>query len=349
MPEINQFDSLNEKTRHVNIALKYTRGNMDKAKQMVNGQLNDVIITKGKFSVGGHTYGVFLIFFNLENSYIMNLNSLLSPNKSLIDKISVNDSWKFFYTKFKDVVNSEAESSQKAGSSYEFTRHLIDSLSGYNVFDYIVDNNIEAVTDILRELIEKYYNRDEAQCQVDFEKTSSLNLELAGIPVEEPGSLPERGQEEPGGLSEEDKLIARIEKEADHVIEGRVIVSPVKGKYINDIQQGDKIRILLKNVEDQVSIKVAAAQKAISPDGEMLPVKARVKAKIPLSQGGYMMYGVVAKNILARVVEEENVKIEIETAPQAETGKETDSQTLLYIAILIGALLVALLVIIMLI
>jgi hypothetical protein len=348
MPELNQFDSLNEKTRHINIALKYTKGNMDKAKQMVNGQLNDVVITKGKFSVGGHTYGVFLIFFNLENNYIMNLNSLLSPNKSLIDRISVNDSWKFFYTKFKDVVNSEADSSQKAGSSYEFTRHMIESLSGYNVFDYIVDNNIESVTDILRELIEKYYNRDEAQCQVDFENTSSLNLELAGIPVEEPTAATDKGQEETG-LTDEDKLIARIEKEADHVIDGRVIVSPVRGKYINDIQQGDKIKILLKNEEDQISAKVAAAQKAITPDGEMMPVKARVKAKIPLSGGGYMIYGVVAKNILARVVEEENVKIEMDTTQQIEERKETDGQTLLYIAILIGALLIALLVIIMLI
>lgn len=348
MPELNQFDSLNEKTRHINIALKYTRGNMDKAKQMVNGQLNDVVITKGKFSVAGHTYGVFLIFFNLENNYIMNLNSLLSPSKSLIDRISVNDSWKFFYTKFKDVVNSEADSSQKAGSSYEFTRHLIESLSGYNVFDYIVDNNIESVTDILRELIEKYFNRDEAQCQVDFENTSSLNLELAGIPVEEPTETAERAQDETG-LSDEDKLIAKIEKEADHVIDGRVIVSPVKGKYINDIQQGDKIKILLKNEDDPISVKVAEAQKAISPDGEMMPVKARVKAKIPLMEGGYMIYGVVAKNILVRVIEEENVKIEMESSLQPETRKETDSQTLLYIAILIGALLIALLVIIMLI
>ena len=348
MPELNQFDSLNEKTRHINIALKYTRGNMDKAKQMVNGQLNDVVITKGKFSVGGHTYGVFLIFLNLENNYIMNLNSLLSPSKSLIDKISVNDSWKFFYTKFKDVVNSEADSSQKAGSSYEFTRHLIESLSGYNVFDYISDNNIESVTDILRELIEKYYNRDEAQCQVDFENTSSLNLELAGIPVEEPTETTEKAPDGPG-LSDEDKLIAKIEKEADHVIDGRVIVSPVKGKYINDIQQGDKIKILLKNEDDQISMKVAEAQKAITPDGEMMPVKARVKAKIPLMEGGYMIYGVVAKNILARVIEEENVKIEMDSSLQPEAKKETDSQTLLYIAILIGALFIALLVIIMLI
>jgi hypothetical protein len=348
MAETNQFNSLNEKTRHINIALKYTGGDMDRAKQMVNGQLNDVAITKGRFSVGGHTYGVFLVFFNLTNNYIMNLNSLLTQDKSLNDKISINDGWKFFHSKFKEVVSDETETNKTSGSTYDFTRHLINSLNGYGVFNYVAENNIEAVTDILREIIEKYYNRDETQCQIDFERTSSLNLELMGIPVEDPPSAQESGQSDQG-LSDVEKQIAEIEKEADHIITGRVIVSPVKGKYINDIQQGDKIRILLTSKEDEISVKVANAQKAITPDGEMLPVKARVKIKIPLAEGGFMIYGVVAKNILARVVEEENVKIEMESAPQAETVKETDNQTMLYIAVLIGALFIALLVIVMLI
>ncbi|MBP7582505.1 MAG: hypothetical protein KBA61_00625 [Spirochaetes bacterium] len=348
MAETNQFNALNETTRLIKIALKYTGGDMEKAKQMVNGQLNDVAITKGRFSVGGHTYGVFLVFFNLANNYIMNLNSLLTPSKSLNDKISINDGWKFFYSKFKEVVNEEAETSKTAGSSYEFTQHLIASLNGYGVFNYVAENNIEAVTDILREIIEKYYNRDEAQCQIDFERTSSLNLELAGIPLEEPSSARVAAPSETSP-SEPESLITQIEKDAEHVITGRVIVSPVKGKYINDIQQGDKIRILLTDKNDTISEKVASAQKAVTTEGEWLPVKARVKAKIPLTEGGFMIYGVVAKNILARVVEEENVKIEMDSTPRAEAVKETDSQTMLYIAVLIAALFIALMVIVLLI
>jgi len=321
MAETNQFDSLGEKTRLINTALKYTRGDVEKAKQMVNGQLNDVIITKGRFSVGGHTYGVFLIFFNIENNYIMNLNSLISDTRSIHDKVSINDGWKFFYSKFKDFVSNEVKSGPKGGGSYEFTRHLIESLGGYDVFGYIVENNIEIVTDILREIIEKYYNRDETQCQLDFEKTSSLQLELSGIPVEEPSITKEKPGDETDP-SEEERLIARIEKEADHVVDGRVIVSPVKGKYINDILTGDKMKVLLTNENDNIAVKVATAQKAITPDGEMLPVKARVKAKIPLREGGFMIYGVVAKNILVRIVEEENVKIEMETTQAAEVKVE---------------------------
>ncbi len=349
MAETNQYDSLGEKTRQINIAMKYTGGDVEKAKQMVNGQLDDVIIIKGRFSAGGHTYGVFLVFFNIEHNYIMNINSLLTDTKSIHDKVSINDGWKFFYSKFKDYVGSELKPGSGSGGSYEFTRHLADSLGGYDIFEYIVDNNIEIVTDILVEIIEKYYQRDETQCQLNFEKTSSLQLELLGIPAETvPISREKPVDEDTSSESEEEKLIAKIEKEAEHIVDGRVIVSPVKGKYINDILPGDRMKVLLTNENDDIAVKVATAQKALTSDGEMLPVKARVKAKIPLREGGFAIYGVVAKNILAKIVEEENVKIEMETVQTAEVKAGKDSQSLLYLALLIGALLIGLLVIIML-
>lgn len=346
MPENNQFNSLGETTKNINIALKYTNGDIEKARKMVTGQWNDVVVTKGRFSVGNHTFGIFLFFYNKENRYIMNINSLLSKSKSLHDKISINDNWKFFYSKFKDFVNLESPPENDSVSSYEFTRHLIDSLKGYEIYDYIAESNLELSTDALIEIIAKLFNREEVNCQIEFEQTSSLVLELSQIPVEEPPSSKE--QADGTGISAEEKLMAKIESEAMHVIDGRVIVAPVKGKYIKDIQQGDKIKVLFTNEEDSIAAKVASAQKAITDEGEMLPVKARIKAKIPLKEGGFMLYGVVAKNILARIVEEENVKIEMDVPQQTPTNEKTNSPLLLYVAFGSGILLIILVLIILL-
>ena len=346
MPEPNQFDSLGEKTKNINIALKYTNGDMEKARKMVNGQLNDVVIAKGRFSVANHTYGIFLFFYNKENRYIMNINSLLTKTKALHEKVSINDNWKFFYGKFKDFINLESPPENNSVSSYDFTRHLIDSLKGYEIFDYIAESNVELSTDALTEIISKLFNRDEVHCRLDFEQTSSLALELSGIPVEEPPSSLD--QTETPGQTGEEKLMAKIESEAAHVIDGRVIVAPVKGKYIKDIEPGDKIKVLFTNEDDSIAVKVATAQKAITPDGEMLPVKARIKAKIPLKEGGFMLYGVVAKNILARIVEEENVKIEMDMPQQVPASDATNNPLLLYIAFGSGIALIILILLILL-
>ena len=297
MSDNKQFNDLNEKTQQIKIALKYTGDDVNKAKLMVNGQLNDVVVAKGKFSVGNGIYGALLIFFNSEQKYIMNLNSILSPAKKLHDKVAVNDGWRFFYSNLKDYVNSQSATELSSMNSYDFTRHLLESLRGYDMFDYIIEHNIEAVSDILTEIVSKYHNREQTQLQLDFETTSSLVLENADIPLENPDDS-ESNDDVKAEMTDEDALIAKIEKEADHIVDGRVIVAPVKGKYIKDIAQGDKIKALLVNENDSVAMSVASVQKAISQDGEMLPVKARVKAKIPLREGGFIIYGVVAKNIL---------------------------------------------------
>lgn len=344
MPEPNQFNSLGEKAKSLNIALKYTKGNMDKALQMVNGQLQDVIVTKGRFSVGNHTFGIFIFFYNYEHRYIMNVNSLISKSKSIHDKISINDNWKYFYHKFKDFVNLEVPPKYNTVSSYDFTNHLLNSLSGYDAYDYIIDKNLELATDAITEIISKLFNREEVFCQLEFEETNSLMIELSGIPVEDPPS-----SEQPVSIaqSEEENLMKKIESEAAHIINGRVIVSPVKGKYINDITVGDRIKVLL-NQNDEIAVKVATAQKAITPEGDLLPVKARIKAKIPQPTGGFVLYGVVAKNILTKIIEEENVKIEMDNPIQPlET---TNSPALpLYIAAGLAILLIALILLIFLI
>ncbi|MCX7678773.1 MAG: hypothetical protein N2316_06105, partial [Spirochaetes bacterium] len=221
----------------------------------------------------------------------------------------------------------------------------INSITGYDIYDYISEKNLDLATDAITEIISKLFNRQEVNCQLEFEQTSSLMLELSEIPIEEP---PNDDHFQETIQSEEEKLMKKIESEASHIINGRIIVSPIKGKYIRDIAVGDKIKVLLHE-NDDIAKKVAISQKAITPEGELLPVKARIKAKIPLPQGGFVLYGVVAKNILARIVEEENVKIEIDITQQQSETNNTSTHLPLYIVVGLGFFFIILLIIILLI
>ena len=72
---------------------------------------------------------------------------------------------------------------------------------------------------------------------------------------------------------------------------------------------------------------------AFDQEGGRLPVPGRLKAKIPLEKGGTMLYAVVAKGVLAKIFEEENVKILLDqsmrklsrASPQASRTRSSTS------------------------
>lgn len=337
----NEYNSLNDTTRLINSALRFTKGNVEKAKQMISGQFNDAVAVKGKFSIGEEIFGIFLIFCNNQTSSIMNANTLLSTSKSLNEKMRVNDNWKSFYVNFKNYVNTD-KGEKSLLDSYDFTNHLIESLAGYEAYSDINSHNIAVVTEILTEIIYKYNNLGHISCQIDFEDTNSLQIDLEGIPLET-GSEPNTAgnENEESAESTTEKTLDSIESQADYVIDGKVIVSPVKGKYINDIKIGEKIKVIPVNTSDEISIRVAKTLKAYSEEGAFLPITARIKAMVPMDGGGFMIYGVVLKNILIRILEEENVKIEVQ-APRSETKPvSTESSLVVYISLLIGLIIIA--------
>ena len=348
--ETSQYDSFSEKSKLIDIALKYTNGDMEKAKLMTSGMYNDVEVIKGKFAINRQNiYGIFFIFINIPNKYIMNINVLLLSNNNIYSKSNIFDNWKSFYIDFREYARREDEN---AINSHDFTNHLIHSLKGYNAFVDIEEENLENLTEIIKEIISKYYKLEEIDCQIALEKSNSLNLELKGIPVELPSGM-EDIKELEDIVTKEDKRISEIEAQADYIIEGRVIISPIKGRYIYDLKIGEKIKILLAN-HDEKSKSIAKRLNALSEDEEILPINARVKEKIPLESGGFLIYGLIAKNVLVKIIEEENIKIEVDSHQlSSTTSKTADSKVakidstgrlLIYLILLIGLILSILLI-----
>ncbi len=345
-----QKDTFNEKSKLFDIALKYTSGDIERAKLMVSGQYNDVKIIKGKFDIETiKTFGIFLIFINIPNTYIMNITTLIMQNDNTLQKASIFDSWKTYYTDLADFTQNETDN---VLPSYDFNLHLSQSLENYDIYSAMEGDNLEDLTDMIKDIISKFHSVNAVICKISLDTASSLNLELANIPIEEPGSFAENREAEKPEDVHTDKL-TEIESKSDYVISGRVIISPIKGKYINDIKVGEKIKVLLAG-NDNISRHVAKSLKAVSEEDEILPINIRITEKIPMEKKGYYIYGLAAKNVLVRVVEEENVKIETEVAQKTTKSlksekSKSDSKMLIYIVMLVGLLfLVAFLILIIL-
>lgn len=310
---MEQYESLNEKTKMVDIAMKYTRGDIVKAKEMSGGQYLDIIVVKGKFLVEKKGLsGMFMAYFNYIHEYIASCSSIISSKTTLFEKMRVFDDWKSLnkdlmaFRQGADIIDSQ-----------NFTYYLTDSFVGYDVFPDVQEKNLDDLTRTITEIIAKSFNVDSVKCQIELESTSSLALDLAGIKIDIPGSA----GKEISDIVQEDDRIVKVESEAKYVIEGKAIVAPVKGKNVIDLIPGDKIRVVLSG-RDLVSDKILKMLNAYDGEGGRLPVPGRLKAKIPLEKGGTMLYAVVAKGVLAKIFEEENVKIlldqsmeEVQSAP----------------------------------
>jgi len=339
MPAINPSlsESFNEKSKQIDQALKYTDGNLEKARLMVAGQFNDVVVIKGKFySDKAKTYGIFYIFANKIKKIVLNLNVLLFPNNTVVAKARIFNNWRTFYAEFGDYILKE---SNYALPAFDFIKHLSDSLNNYDIYVDIEYNNLEILTDKITDIIKKYYTVPDVLCQIEFEIINSLVLESAGIPMELPGM--NDGDMQDDVDSAEAKRMSEIEAGAEYIVEGRVIISPIRGIGINELKSGDKIKILLTGSDERTTL-LAKKLGAVTEEGEKLPITVRVKEKLTLERGGFFIYGLAAKNVLVRIYEEESVKIEVGSALKAEKEEKrgSDSRIMIYLSLLIGIIFI---------
>lgn len=330
-----QKDTFNEKSRQVDRAMKYTRGDIIKAKEMVSGQYLDVMVVKGKFLVEKKGIsGMFLAFFNYIHEYIPSVEAIISSKPALFEKTRIFDDWKALNKDLDAYKNSPDMMDSK-----NFTYFLIDSFIGYDVFPDVQENNLDSLTKTVTEIIGKSFNAASVKCQIDMETSSSLALDMAGITLEVPGA-PEVQEER--ALTEEDRNIKSIEDEAKYIIEAKAILSPVKGKNATDLVPGDKIRVMLTG-NDIVTTKILKLLSAFDPEGGRIPITGRLKARVPLEKGGFMLYAFVAKGALAKIFEEENVKIMIDS-PQDEYAEEAprfDRWLMYVLALLLGLIVLS--------
>jgi hypothetical protein len=335
-----QFDSLGEKTKLVDISLRYTDGDIEKAKAMASGNYLDVSVIKAKFyNSDREESGLILAFFNSVNDYISNVSSVVNTNNSIFERVRIFDDWKSLFN------NINAYRSGDDVAEYPgLNDFLMELFVTKDIFPYVAGKDINAISMIMTEGLKTSLESAKIQCQIDVGTTSSLAMDLAGVMIDVPGGAGDdigASLKVPVEATIEDERISKIENEADYVVEGKVIVAPVKGKDITAVAVGEKIKILLTG-DDVITQKVIAAMNASDESGGRYPINGRVKAKIPMEKSGYIIYALVAKGILAKIVEEENVKILVDRPiEETVTEKKGDNKLLFIMAIVVGLIITA--------
>jgi hypothetical protein len=351
-----QNETLNEKAKRIEISLKYTNGDIDKAKQMSSGSLQDVVVIKGKFAVADkNTSGLILGFVNVVAEYISSINVAMFDNTRVYASARVFDSWKNLYRNL--VAYQSADDSM---NPEKLVNDLLASFIEKDIFPDAQNKNLDRISDSIQDMLEKSTGSDKVKSQFDIEMASSLDLELAGVEIMLPGPAEPAPESETASPQQSQpdsafrKKLDAIEENASYIIEAVCVLSPVKGKHIGEIQPGERIMVSL-SPKDPMSERIVDAYKARGKDGQPLPVVGRVIEKVPNEEGrGCIIYALVAKGIYAKIVEEESVKIQTEFTKASMEGAETieedphKSRILTYVIYgLFAVLIIAIIVILM--
>ncbi len=352
-----QNDSVSEKAKKIETALKYTAGDMEKAKFMAAGKLQDVVAIKGKFIIPDYNQsGAFIAFINTTQEYISSVKTVLSTNTGTYTKVRIFDEWKSLYK------NIEAyETGGDAIDSGRLTASLLDLMIKRDVFPDVQKMNLEYLSVALQDMIKEIFKSEKAKCQVELEKTTSMDVELMGIEI----MLPESPspQETATEASEQDfkkvpdtpfrKKLSEFESKASFIVEGCCVLSPVKGKPIAELTAGERILVSL-TAGDPVSERIIDAYKARDHEGKPLPVVGRVVEIVPNEESkGVILYVLVAKGIYSKIVEEEPVRIQTEMTHIAasngnsnEEMKEPNNWITILVSVLFVILVISIIIII---
>lgn len=323
-----QNDTINEKAKRIEISLKYTGGEMDKAKLMASGKLQDITVIKGKFLIADkNCSGLILGFINVLNEYIAAIKVVMSGNNSIFSSVRIFDTWKSLY---KNLIAYEA--GDDSLDSGKISNDLLDSYISNDLFPDTQNKNLDFLSVAIQDIIKKSFGSEKVKCQFDLESTSSLDVELAGIDIMLPAPAEEQAatQPEPAAPVKSQaatafqKRLEELESNATYIVEACCVLSPVRGKHINEIEKNERIYVVL-SAKDPMSDRIIDAYRARGDDGQPLPIVGRVIEKIPNEEGkGYILYVLVAKGIYAKVIEEESVKIQTEASKAIMSGEDVE-------------------------
>ncbi|MFW5808551.1 MAG: hypothetical protein ACOCWH_05830, partial [Spirochaetota bacterium] len=256
--------------------LKYAGNDQERARKIMSGDLKDVRVVNGVFSMrDADLFGQFQLFFNTDDESLMNITLVLFNDPHMYEKIQIEDTWKLFHTKVKQ--SMEAESVLDAE---DFIEHLTESIEGYQLALDVVDHDTESVEMTIEEIVKKSFSVDDVECSVTINDISTLDMVENDIPI---GKVPRKKPEAEPAAEEDDRF--EIEKQAQFTVNCSLLIAPVSGKYIHDIVPGDLLKVMM-NDRNNVTRKIATALNALDEEGNFLPIKGRVKQIIPLPGGG---------------------------------------------------------------
>ena len=294
--------SLSEQTKKLQIALYYTFNDEEKAKKMINGTYLDLYLIKAKFSTSNF-YGAFVLFLDISNSKVASIYSIISRSFEVAD-IKTNQDWRSFEARLVDLVKKgefDEEITSKVNETLAKSLKLqeIDQLS-----KLIEQDNGIAVNHHFQKFFSDVTGYQQVEFSVDYEKISSLSMELQSITSEKiPTQKVKNKDEEIKSDVINDPNDPLFGKDVKLLVRGALILSPIKGKDISQLVIGDKVMISIVDRSDKAA-DLLNAFNAYKDDGSTKPIVGRIVSINRTTD--YKIYAIVAKGIYVKIVEEED-------------------------------------------
>jgi hypothetical protein len=322
----NAVSSLSEQTKKINIALFFTGNDMDKAKQMVAGSYKDIFVLKMKFT-SSSVYGAMITFLNSASFRFVD-SYLVVSNDYLIANIDNNLDWKTFEKEISNARENMQDFRLVSEIKDKIDRGFISTVCT-SIVKLIDKGDHIHLSHALQKFVQECTGLQRVDISVEIQKISSLEMELESISTRKIDTKAVETKKE------EDEAII-VEKTPDDeddikpgkngiraVIRSSLILSPIKGKDINELKLGDRVMISLIDHNDQ-NKSIAKAFKAYDEDeGRILPIPARIKSLKYVDGVGYKIFVVIAKGVVGQIVEEEkNIKVALDPAVMIQVDPE---------------------------
>jgi hypothetical protein len=320
------LNSLSEQTGKISIALHYVGGDMEKARQMVAGSYRDLYALKIVYNSSA-MHGAVLLFYNQIYSKITNPFAYVITSYAT-RQLEPGADWKVFEKEMQEVIASESPDEHLGNSlkvklydsfTFTFARELARFLEGKNTI---------AIERAFQKLIQYILNQARIDVRVETQQISSLDMELFSTTSQKLDPTALQKQVQADAQAEAAKAAATAP--SDEIVEGQdgvqlilkasLILAPVKGKEISKVQAGDRVKVsLVENTPK--AVQVAQALNAYK-EGNFTPIIARIKSIKFDPAAGYTIYGIIAKGIFVKIVEEEkNIKVAMDTVYEMARGE----------------------------
>ncbi len=297
------------------IALYYTGGDEQCAREMLEGKYRDLYIIKASFQ-SSSLAGAFLLFYNIKHLKLVDVcvyvtSGVMSP---IPDSAALW--WEFEKTVTRLIREGEQDHilvrTLRDGIIRSFTKSFIADLNRF-----LENEDDISLNRLVQKVVQDALGLQRLEMKVMATNTTSLEMEQKSITTRkidpqnlETQKLDAAGKARP--LEESSKSnVPRVGVDGVKLIlKSSFILSPIKGKDITKLQVGDRVRI---NIIDK-NPKAVAVAKAFNAYDEQnqkfLPVNARIR-QIEKTEGkGIEAYALLAKGIIAHIIEEEeNIKV----------------------------------------
>ncbi len=314
--------SFSEQSKKYQIAIYYTHGDEERAKQMLAGAIQDLYVVKANFSSSSMN-GAFVVF--LESSYYKFIHGhiLLLKTYELEDLKTTRD-WRNFEKQLVEI-------GERIDYDRTFSNQMRESLASALTIQEItaicrkLDNDDSiSVNHDFQKIVSDVAGLQNVEIKLDYEKISSLSMELHSITSRKipPAELARAGKKPDADgndivIQQPDDPLAG--KQVKLTLSGALILSPIKGKHISSLHEGDRIMVSLVD-KNPKAIDVAKAFNAYDEEGNIKPIPGRIVSIT--HRDNYVIFVIVAKGIYVKIVEEEdNIKVALDPAYSAAQGE----------------------------